>query len=79
MTMTKDGNLSHATDIGSTMLKFLNKEGSGSFPTIVVLLNRIFLSPDDFSWKENGEFSDDLPVLKEHDDLHWYKIFSGDL
>lgn len=79
MTMTKDSNLSHVTDIGSTMLKFLNKEGSGSFPTIVVLLNRIFLSPDDFSWKENGEFSDDLPVLKEHDDLHWYKIFSGDL
>jgi len=79
MTMTKDDNLSHVTDIGSTMLKFLNKEGSGSFPTMVVLLNRIFLSPDDFSWKENGEFSDDLPVMKEHDDLHWYKILSGDL
>lgn len=79
MKMTKDSNLSHVTDIGSTMLKFLNKEGSGSFPTIVVLLNRIFLSPDDFSWKENGKFSDDFPVLKEHDDLHWYKIFSGDL
>ena len=79
MTMTKDDNLSHVTDIGSTMLKFLSKEGSGSFPTMVVLLNRVFLSPDDFSWKENGEFSDDLPVMKEHDDLHWYKILSGDL
>ncbi len=79
MNMTKNDSLSHATDIGSTMLKFLNKEGSGSFPTIVVLLNRVFLSPDDFTWKENGEFSDDLPIMKEHDDLHWYKILSGDL
>lgn len=79
MNMTKNDNLSHVVNIGSTMLKFLNKEGSGSFPTIVVLLNRIFLSPDDFTWKENGEFSDDLPVMKEHDDLHWYKILSGDL
>lgn len=79
MNMTKDEKVSHATDIGSMMLKFLNKEGTGSFPTVTVLLNRIFLSPDDFSWKENGDFSDDLPSMKEHDDVHWYKILSGDL
>ena len=69
MNMTKNEKVSHATDIGSIMLKFLNKEGSGSFPTVTVLLNRIFLSPDDFSWKENGDFSEDLPTMKEHDDI----------
>lgn len=79
MNMSKNDNVSHATDIGSIMLKFLNKEGSGSFPTVTVLLNRIFLSPDDFSWKENGDFSEDLPTMKEHDDVHWYKILSNDL
>lgn len=79
MNMVKDENVSHATDIGSVMLKFLNKEGSGNFPTVTVLLNRLFLSPDNFSWKENGDFSEDIPMIKEHDDIHWYKILSGDL
>ena len=74
MFINKDDNASHTSDISEMMLDFISKEGSNSYPTVTVLLNRLLLSIDDFEWKKNSEISDALPELKIHDDVHWYKL-----
>lgn len=74
MFINKDDNASHTSDISEMMLDFISKEGSNSYPTVTVLLNRLLLSIDDYEWKKNSEISDALPELKIHDDVHWYKL-----
>lgn len=73
MNIEKDDNASHTTDISEMMLDFVSKEGSNSYPTVTVLMNRLFLSIEDYDWRKNSDIKDKLPDFKEHDDIHWYK------
>lgn len=73
MNVDKNESVSHATDISDQMLNFINKEGANSFPTITVLLNRVFLASDQYEWVKNSNIDVEFPKLKEKDDIHWYK------
>lgn len=74
MNMTKDPTQSHVTGCSDMMFTFVSKEGSNSFPTSVVLLNRFYFSPDEYDWVKNSGISVPLPKFKVGDDIHWYKL-----
>lgn len=74
MTTDKRDDQSHVIDCSDMMTTFLSKEGANSYPTSTVLLNRFFVSPDDYKWKENSGITIDMPKFKVGDDVHWYKL-----
>jgi len=74
MDMQKTADQSHVTGCSDMMTTFISKEGSNSYPTSVVLLNRFFCSPDEYEWVKNSGISIQLPKFKAGDDVHWYKL-----
>ena len=74
MDMQKTDTQSHVTDCSDMMATFISKEGANSYPTSVVLLNRFFMSIDEYQWRENSGITADLPTFKIGDDVHWYKL-----
>lgn len=74
MNMTKTGDQSHVTGCTDMMMTFISKEGSNSYPTSVVLINRFFCSPDEYEWRKNSGITLQWPQFKIGDDLHWYKL-----
>lgn len=66
----------HVNSISDTMMRFISKEGVNQFPTVVFLLNRMFLS-------EENPIARHLNLtekLKVGDNFHWYRykdIYTG--
>lgn len=66
----------HVNSISDTMMRFISKEGVNQFPTVVFLLNRMFLS-------EENPIAKHLNLtekLKVGDNFHWYRykdIYTG--
>lgn len=69
MTIDKQDTYTKYTSLSDTMMKYISKEGINQFPTIVFLLNRMFLSDEN----NIASFLNIPQKISINDNFIWYK------
>jgi hypothetical protein len=63
------------TDMDDVFLRFISKEGISSFPTVMALANRFFLTDEEMTPRAGKHKGITLDyTIKVPDDFRWYKI-----